>query len=61
MKQLADILPGVVEFRHRLHRIPELAGEEFETSRLIRERSSSLPCSGAMWWLCCAVRSRAAT
>ena len=42
MKQLADILPGVVEFRHRLHQIPELAGEEFETSRLIRERIAGL-------------------
>lgn len=42
MKTLKDILPGVTEFRHRLHRIPELAGEERETSKLIRERLAPL-------------------
>ena len=39
---IREILPGIVEFRHALHRIPEMAGEEFETSRLIRERLASL-------------------
>jgi len=42
MKTLHDILPGITEFRHRLHRIPELAGEERETSKLIRERLAPL-------------------
>lgn len=43
MKELIrEILPGIVEFRHALHRIPEMAGEEKETSRLIRERLASL-------------------
>ncbi len=42
MRTLADILPGIIEFRHRLHRVPELAGEEKETAALIRERMAGL-------------------
>ena len=42
MKTVEEILPGIIEFRHALHRIPELAGKEFETSALIRERLSGL-------------------
>ena len=34
---VADILPGIIEFRHRLHQIPETAGNEHQTSRAIRE------------------------
>lgn len=39
---LADILPGIIEFRHALHRIPEMAGKEFKTAQRIRERLSAL-------------------
>lgn len=39
---IREILPGIVEFRHALHQIPEMAGEEFETSKRIRERLASL-------------------
>ena len=42
MKTVEEILPGIIEFRHALHRIPEMAGAEFETSRAIRERLSKL-------------------
>ncbi len=42
MKTLDDILPEIIEFRHRLHQIPELAGEERETSQLIRKRLAAL-------------------
>ena len=42
MKTSGDILPGILEFRRRLHQVPELAGEERETSRLIRERLKPL-------------------
>ena len=39
---IREILPGIVDFRHELHRIPEMAGEELETSRRIRERLTAL-------------------
>ena len=42
MRTLAEILPGIIVFRHTLHRIPEMAGAEFETSRAIRERLAGL-------------------
>lgn len=41
-KTLEEILPGIIEFRHKLHQIPEMAGQEFKTSQLIRERISRL-------------------
>lgn len=37
-----EILPGIIEFRHRLHQIPETAGNEHQTSRAIRERLAGL-------------------
>ena len=42
-KTLQEILPGVVEFRRRLHRSPEIAGKEFRTMRAIRERLAAIP------------------
>ncbi len=42
MRTTADILPGIIEFRHALHRIPEVAGMEFETARAIRARLAGL-------------------
>ncbi len=42
MRTLAEILPGIIEFRHALHRIPEMAEAEFETARAIRERLAGL-------------------
>ena len=42
-KTLQEILPGVVEFRRRLHRCPEIAGKEFRTMRAIRERLAAIP------------------
>ena len=35
-RRIAGILPGIIEFRHQLHRMPEIAGMEFETMALIR-------------------------
>lgn len=35
---LQEIMPDVIDFRHTLHQIPELAGEEFKTCREIRSR-----------------------
>ena len=34
--EIARVLPRAVELRHELHRIPELAYEEFETAKIIR-------------------------
>ena len=42
MRTLAEIPPGIIESRHALHRIPEMAGAEFETARAIRERLAGL-------------------
>ena len=42
MRTLAEILPGIIEVRHTLHRSPEMAGAEFETSRASRERLAGL-------------------
>lgn len=42
MKTAADILPGIIEFRHNLHRIPELAGHETLTQKAIRARLEPL-------------------
>lgn len=41
-RNVEEVLPGIVEFRHFLHRIPEMAGQERETSQAIRERVSRL-------------------
>ena len=43
MKYTVDeILPGIIEFRHQLHRILELAGNEYQTAQAIRERIAGL-------------------
>ena len=42
MKRLDDVWAKMVEFRHELHRTPEIAGQEFKTMRMIRERLSEL-------------------
>ncbi len=42
MKTVAEILPEIIEFRHQLHRIPELAGQEFKTQKAIREQLEGL-------------------
>lgn len=38
-----EIFAACAELRHRLHRIPEIAGEEFATSALIRETLAGIP------------------
>ena len=44
LRRLADThVAEAVKLRHELHRIPELAGHEVETSRLIRARLLDLP------------------
>lgn len=40
-KLIDRFLPEIIEFRHEVHRHPELAGEEFATSALIREKLSN--------------------
>ena len=37
-----DRLPKITDFRHRLHRIPELAFEEFKTADAIRAELDAL-------------------
>ena len=39
---IAERLPAVTEVRHRLHRIPELAYEEFKTAAAVREELDRL-------------------
>ena len=41
-RKIAEILPRVKEFRHVLHQIPELAGQEFKTAARIREALAPL-------------------
>ena len=41
-QQVRDRLPSITEFRHRLHRIPELAFEEFKTADAIRAELEAL-------------------
>ena len=40
--KIGKILPGIKKIRHDLHRIPEIAGKEYQTSALIREKLSEL-------------------
>ena len=42
MTRLDEVWAKMVEFRHELHRTPELAGQEFKTMRMIRDRLSEL-------------------
>ncbi len=42
IKNLSEILPGIIKFRHELHRIPEIAGQEFKTQKAIRARLEKL-------------------
>ena len=39
---LQEIMPEVIDFRHTLHQIPELAGEEFKTCQEIRSRLNKI-------------------
>ena len=41
-EKIAAVLPEVREFRHSLHRIPEIAGREFKTAERIREALAQL-------------------
>lgn len=41
-ERIAAVLPEVTDFRHALHRIPEIAGQEFQTSALIRRKLEPL-------------------
>ena len=43
MLKVEDIFDEITEFRHQLHRIPEIAGKEFKTRDAIREYISGLP------------------
>lgn len=40
---LQELLPGIIDFRHELHRWPELGYEETKTAQKIVEKLSSLP------------------
>ncbi|MCS7034955.1 MAG: M20 family metallopeptidase [Phycisphaerae bacterium] len=40
--EVESVLPAVVDLRHRLHRIPELAFEEFKTAETLRAELKSL-------------------
>ncbi len=40
---MKNIIAHITEFRHKLHRIPELAGKEVKTSALIRKELAKLP------------------
>ena len=42
MKTLDEVWRAMVEFRHELHKIPEIAGHEFETRRMLRDRLAKL-------------------
>ena len=46
-KQIRDAvrqyLPQVREFRHELHKIPEIAGKEFKTAQFVRKKLAQLP------------------
>ncbi len=40
---ISDMLPELIELRHDLHRIPEIAGMEYKTCKRIREYLSDIP------------------
>ena len=40
---VAAVLPDIIELRHRLHRIPEIAGQERQTAALIRDALAGTP------------------
>ena len=42
MKTLDEVWRAMVEFRHELHKIPEIAGHEFETQKMLRARLAKL-------------------
>ena len=42
MKTLDEVWREMVEFRHELHKIPEIAGHEFETQKMLRDRLAKL-------------------
>ncbi len=44
-ERVEEILPEIAGLRHRLHRTPEIAGQERETAALIRESLRDLPIS----------------
>jgi amidohydrolase len=41
-KDIDEVLPGVIADRRHLHEHPELAFQEYETSKFVAERLSSL-------------------
>ena len=47
MKEITELikkyLPEVTAFRHELHKIPEIAGNEVKTAAYIRKKISGLP------------------
>jgi amidohydrolase len=42
-KRVAEVLPGAVELRHALHRIPEAGFEERQTAELLRQHLRAFP------------------
>ena len=42
-EMISDMLPELIELRHDLHRIPEIAGMEYKTCKRIREYLSDIP------------------
>lgn len=57
MKSWDDLLNQAVEFRHELHRQPELTWQEFNTATLIQEKLSAL----GIAWRSCATTGTVAT
>ena len=42
MKRLDNVWREMVDLRHELHKMPEIAGQEFKTMRMIRDRLAKL-------------------
>ena len=42
MKSVADILPGIIEFRHYLHQHPEIGRHEYKTAEAIRQKLAEI-------------------